>query len=178
MQNATFLLKQGDESSLVFRIIAVVVVDQRASTPECTGRACRHSPEFGVLLHDQKSFKDGSRRLVEHVFMHYIQELVDRLETPVDWRWRVRRRREDRGADVLQQNGIELGDGLCCAVILLHQLFARQAGGGVDKTEFFGDGSLMVEKQTVFASARGCASGYASVAETIHDAPDHVLLPA
>ena len=66
---------------------------------------------------------------------------------------RVRVVRENGRANVLKQNGVELGDGLGDAVILLHQLFAGQERWRVDKAHFLGDGPLMIEQQAILATS-------------------------
>jgi hypothetical protein len=77
--------------------------------------------------------------------VHILEALVDRLR-------RLIGRRKKRRADVLQQDGVDLGDRLGCPVVLLHQLLAGPARGRGGETELLGECRLVLEEQAIFAA--------------------------
>ena len=129
VQYTALLLEQGNKGSLVFRIVAECFVDKGTGAPERANGPSRHPTQFRVLLHDQKCLENGAGLPVEDVFVDNVEELVDGLESRTDRYGRVGMCRENRRADVLQKNGVELGDDLRCPVILLHQLLTGQQRG-------------------------------------------------
>ena len=72
------------------------------------------------------------------------------LEALVDW-YRGLVGGEDRGADVLQQDDVELGDRLGVAVVILHQHFAGALGGDRLAIQLLGKRGLVIEEQPILA---------------------------
>ena len=153
MQDTTRGLEQKDEVGLIDRVGAERLINQVARPPERADRPGRHPFEFVVRLHQQESLENRVRRFVEDVLVRYVEQLMGILEARVDRDRRVVWRGEDGGAEVLQQDGVELHDRLGGAVVLLHQLLAGAACRRAGKPQFFGQRRLVIEEQTVFASA-------------------------
>ena len=89
---------------------------------------------------------------IEDAFVAYVQEFADALEALVDIDCRGVAVRKELDAKIEQQDGVELGDLLCRAVILLHENFGGAAVLAGLEAKLAGEFFLVVEKQAVLAA--------------------------
>jgi hypothetical protein len=150
LQQPMLLLENGQEARAVLRIAAEFVVDQLARAPQSALSARSHPLQFSMFLEKQKGLENGRRSCVEHLLIDHVEKLVHILEALIDWLRRLIGRWKQRRADVLQQDGVDLGDGLGCPVVLLHQLLAGPARGRGSETELLGECRLVLEEQAIF----------------------------
>ena len=160
--DALRLLQDGQESLSVDRVVAEVAVHHRPRVVQRAQRAGRQALQARRLRIQQKGFENGPRLLLEQLVVHHFQQAVAVDEALVD-RALLGRRLALRGAqvllDVLQQDLVELRDGLGRPVVAAHQHFAGAqhhaavVGTLVLKAEGFGHSVLQVEHQPVLAPA-------------------------
>jgi hypothetical protein len=84
LDQATLLLENLQKKRTVVRIVAEIIVDQFACSPQGALRARAHSLQFGMFLEQQKGFEDGAGGLLEHLLMDHVEKLVRILEAFVD----------------------------------------------------------------------------------------------
>jgi len=120
MQHATRLLEDLQEAGTIVGVTAETIIDQGACVPQRAQGACRHPLQRGMLLHDEKSLQDDPGLSRKNPFVDDIQQVVRILEVFIDGLRRLVGQRRDGGADVQQQDRVDLRDFLGRAVILLH----------------------------------------------------------
>ena len=170
MHQSARLLEQGKEQCPVHRVAPESGVDATARTPQRTKRSRRHALQFGVTLQQRETFEQGARLAFEHVFRHHVEQLAARLEAFVDLLHGFVGDRKQGGRNVLQQDGVELRDHLRAAVIALHEDFGRPARGCGLHAECRCQGLLMIEDQSVLATACDVMQACACVAHEALDA--------
>ena len=81
-----------------------------------------------VRLQQRETFEPRARRALEHLFRHHVQQFPAGLEARIDRLHDGVVGRKKRCGDVLQQDGVQLGDHLRAAVVALHEHFGGAAG--------------------------------------------------
>ena len=155
VHDAARLLEDRKKHGAVARVAAETRVDVPMGAPERSEGRCRHALEVGALLHDQKAFQNCGGFALEQVIGARIEQLVDTLEALIDNLGLLVLAGKDSGSQVLQQNSIQLGDGLGSPVVALHEHLARATVRSGRKSEFAGDAVLIIEQQPVLAPSGG-----------------------
>jgi hypothetical protein len=153
MHQAACLLEQRQEQHAVLRVAPELRIDQAARTPQSAQRARRHALEFAVRLQQCETFEQCARCAHEHVLRHHVEQFPAGLEARIDRLHHGVVGRKQRGGDVLQQDGVQLGDHLRAAVVALHEHFGGAAGWRGLHAERSSQRFLVVEDQPVFAPA-------------------------
>jgi len=107
---------------------AVRGVDALARAPQGAQRLGRHALELRVLLHDQEALQDRPGVSLEEIGAARVEQLADAREFFVDRFGVGIPDGKDLGADVLQHDGVELGDGLGRAEVRLASAALRRGG--------------------------------------------------
>jgi hypothetical protein len=108
-------------------------IDELAAAPQGAQGAHGHALQLGALLQQRKHSSRALGVAIEDAFVAYVQELAHALEALVDVDCRGVAVRKELDAKIEQQDGVELGDLLGRAVILLHENFGGAAGSVASK---------------------------------------------
>src|SRR5690606_28213379 len=119
--------QDAHEELAMRRIGAVAGVDVAAPAPERAQRSRAYAFQLVVLLEEEKSLQQRGGFARVEVVRACLQKLASRAEARVDRVELAVLLRRDLGGQVLQQYGVQQRHGLCCTVIALHELLARQA---------------------------------------------------
>ena len=163
VHDAARLLQQGQKSRAVPRIAPEGHADARARAPQCAQRLRRHALQLRMLLHDKKALEDRRRLAFEQVGGVRFEQFADPPELLADLRTVGIPRRKDFGTHVLEQYGIQLGDGFRRAKIGLHQLLAGAMVCSRGIPEIARQAVLVIEQQPVLAAPRGVVQAHAQV---------------
>jgi hypothetical protein len=98
-----------------------------------------------VLHEEQEAFQDRPGLFLEKTFLRHLEQFTAHAEALVQHPRRVIGLRQEACFQVLQHDGIGLGDSLCRAVVRLHEDFARPALLGVGVAKLRGKRALQIE---------------------------------
>ena len=145
--------QDAHEKLAMMRVLAECRSDQTPAAPERAQR--RGADPFGlvVLLQQHECLEQRSRFAFVEIFGTRFQELTAHSEALIDrMELEIFLRRDER-AQVLQKDRVELRDRSRRAVVVLHELLAREPVGPIVQSEFPGKRRLMIEEHAVFASS-------------------------
>ena len=131
-----------------------------------------------VLLQQQKRFEHGARFAPEEPFVARFEQLVVAIEARVDFADRAAAHGENKGAEVLQHDGVQLTDFQRGAVKALHQMLARTPVGGVAQPHLRRQRGLHVEHQALFAPPREVMQADAQVLQKCFVLPEQARFAA
>ena len=121
--------------------------------PQRAHQRRRHAAQFLVLRHQQEGPQDAVRVAVEGIGDAQVEQFAAGDEGLVEWYRRLVGRVKQPQFDVLQHDGVHLGDRLGRPVVALHQHFACAACRGGVVTGALGHGLLHIEHEPVLAPA-------------------------
>jgi hypothetical protein len=127
VQHAARLLQDFEEAATIVRVTAEIVVDQGARVPQRRAACVPSSPAARDASASAGRLREEPPVLFEDFLVDHIEQIVGILEAFIDRLCGRVGRRRDRGADIQQQDGVDLRDFLGRAIVLLHQPLA---GGG------------------------------------------------
>jgi len=167
VDDAAIALQQFKEGGPVDRVGPEIIVDQVAGQPHRTQRASRHADQFVVFLHDQEGIEDQVRVAVEDAILVDVEQIADRLEMIVQRLRNLLVLRCQRGAHVLQEDGVEQGDRFGVPVIELHQVLGGALGFVRNEAVLGGKVALVVKKQAIFTPTQHEVQANAQVAQIV-----------
>ncbi len=107
-----------------------------------------------MLLQQQEALEYRVRLALEDLRVARVEQLPHHLKARVERGRRGGRSRKDRGAEVLQQDRVQLRDRFRGAVVPLHEQLAGALRAGRGDPEGLGERALIVEQDPILAATR------------------------